>query len=484
MVEEKTVLKIVNKLKLGINKEISNNNVKLALKLIFNCANILYNTNLYYVDEDLENYLNDVSRKMNLSLSTTQDKDVLIYYDGFGINDRGLVQIYLKALCKLRKVVYVTYSDCKDRIPDVLRIINENGCKAVFIDRCKGNFQKQIIALNKIITEQKPEKFFFYSTPNDVVGTVIMNAYDGILTRYQINLTDHAFWLGARCIDKCIEFRDYGASVSKKYRGISLNKIVKLPFYPEIHSEREFEGFPFEFKDGDKVFFSGGALYKTLGGDNKYYKIVEHILSTHKNTIFWYAGNGNSEELNKIIKKYPGRAYHTMERRDLFQVIKHSRFYLSTYPLCGGLMYQFAASAGRVPVTLRYDEITDGFLIKQSELGIEFEQMDDLYAEVDKLIVDDEYFNTRKNQMHEAVISEENFRKILNSIISDSTEDSLYIKFTNIDTENFRREYLKRIRDIDIDAMIVNKYTIKSNLKHMPIRFLRGVWRKFQRKFL
>ena len=51
------------------------------------------------------------------------------------------------------------------------------------------------------------------------------------------------------------------------------------------------------------------------------------------------------KEMKKIIKKYPNRAYLTPERSDLYQVLKHSVFYLSTYPLCGGLMYQYAAKA-------------------------------------------------------------------------------------------------------------------------------------------
>ena len=44
--------------------------------------------------------------------------------------------------------------------------------------------------------------------------------------------------------------------------------------------------------------------------------------------------------------------------------LEKSYFYLSTYPICGGLMFQYAASAGKVPVTLKYDEdLTKGFLL-------------------------------------------------------------------------------------------------------------------------
>ena len=76
---------------------------------------------------------------------------------------------------------------------------------------------------------------FFYSLPDDVVGTTVMHFYDGYLMRYQINLTDHAFWLGSYCIDKCIDFRNYGAKISYEYRKIDSKKIVIIPFYPSIN---------------------------------------------------------------------------------------------------------------------------------------------------------------------------------------------------------------------------------------------------------
>ena len=82
--------------------------------------------------------------------------------------------------------------------------------------------------------------FVFYSTPEDVIGTTALYSYDGQFIRYQINLTDHAFWLGSQCFDKCIEFRSYGASISKEYREIQSSKITVTQndlFLPESVSE-------------------------------------------------------------------------------------------------------------------------------------------------------------------------------------------------------------------------------------------------------
>lgn len=68
-----------------------------------------------------------------------------------------------------------------------------------------------------------------------------------------------------------------------------------------------------------KRLFSGGALYKTFGGENKYYDIIDNILKKYKEVVFWYAGSGDDSKLKELMKKYPGRIFHTLERNDLFK---------------------------------------------------------------------------------------------------------------------------------------------------------------------
>ena len=477
MLEKKEIESLVSYLKSAIEKELNRKNYEMVLELISNTALILYNTNIYYTDDELEEYIRKTSDYMMLEKFNARDTtDTVLFFDGFGLNDRGLAQIYLKSLCSEKHVVYVTFEDCVDRIPDIVNIVDSSKSKIASIDRKNGNYISQIEQLNHIVLEEKPKYFFFYSEPDDVVATVIMNAYRGVFKRYQINLTDHAFWLGARCIDYCIEFRDYGAAVSKYYRGIEQNKIVKLPFYPILHEERKFQGYPFKVKDKQKVIFSGGALYKTLGGDNKYYKIVDHLLMNYNDMIFWYAGSGDDRELKKILNKYPGRAYHTSERSDLYQVLKHSVFYLSTYPMCGGLMYQYAAKAGKVPLTLRYDEMTDGFLFNQDSSNIEFDSLECLYSEAHKLLTDEKYRENRATEMQDSVISENAFHDCLVRILEEGIS-SYNISFRLNDTSAFRYEYLKRQTSTDLDDLIACKKNMRASIKYTPVRFAVGVYR-------
>ena len=144
MVKKEYVLHIVDKLKCGIKSEIKKKNYEAALELILNCANILYQTNLYYVDEDLEGYLKEIANKMEILSPIEKKTDVIFFYDGFGLNSRGLAQIYIKALCQIKKVIYITYEDCKENIPDIQNIINKNDGRILYINRSQKKYTEQI----------------------------------------------------------------------------------------------------------------------------------------------------------------------------------------------------------------------------------------------------------------------------------------------------------------------------------------------------
>ncbi len=415
--------KRIEKLKKVAGKEIERRNYDMALNLISAAAEILYKTNIRYVDADLE----DMLRKIGILLELDKPEngkicnDTILFWDGFGLNDRGLVQIYLKALCKIKKVVYVTYEDRKDHLPDVQDILDQYKAEKRYVKRNGKSVTDMIRQLNDVVVAEGPAYFFFYSVPEDVVATPLLYVYEGVLKRYQINLTDHAYWLGAGCCDTCINFRPYGAKVSKQYRNVSERRNVVIPFYPIIRQDKKFQGFPFEVNPGQKVMFSGGALYKTISEDNRYYKMVDHILNMCQNVIFWYAGSGDDTELKKILSKYPGRAFYTEERSDLFQVLDHCAVYLSTYPMCGGLMFQYAAMAGKVPVTLKHGNISDGFLIDQEKIGIEFDTEEELYKEIELLLSDDDYAARRSELMRKSVISPEVFEGEVKNFLMDKT---------------------------------------------------------------
>lgn len=404
------------KIRLAIQKKRYND----ALELIYSSALLLYSTNPYYEDEELEESVRTIAKavfpKANASVNREElEQNTILFYDGAGLDVRGLARIYLEPLVQDFRVCYVTYSDREPEIPGILQTVREHGGEVSFLRRERPlGMVKQ---LDAVLRECHAGKFIFYSYPHDVVGPVLMQAYEGVLTRYVVNLTDHAYWLGARAIDKCIEFRD----------------------------------FPFPVKDGQQVVFSGGSLYKTFGEGNKYYEIVDYILASHSDVIFWYAGGGDDSELKKCMARHPGRVYHTPERPDLFQLLQHVSFYLSTYPLCGGLMY------------------------------VIFDTMEELKQEIDRVLTDEVYRKARGEQMRSAVISPETFAENLRGILV-SGESGQDISYSHIDTEAFRANYLVGFTEEDMLWLCVRKETLPAMLRFLPSLAVRGILLKLRLK--
>ena len=130
--------------------------------------------------------------------------------------------------------------------------------------------------LHAIIKRHKSGKAFFLSTPIDTAGVACFSQLKDKVMRFQINLTDHAFWLGSTAFDYCIEFRNYGAGISLNERGIDFNKLILLPFYPYINKEQPFLGFDFDI-DGKKILCVEDVDDKILYGlKEKDYQKITH----------------------------------------------------------------------------------------------------------------------------------------------------------------------------------------------------------------
>lgn len=372
------------------------------------------------------------------------NENTVLFYDCFGLDTRGLAAIYAKALVALNyKVVWGTTDKAKDKIPTIERFLDKGDVVKVFIDM-RSSYQNHIEQLTAAFEKYLPKRAFFYTKPNDVSAEIVFYHYRNKVTRYQINLTDHAFWLGNNAFDYCLEFREYGAGISRVERKIDENKIVLLPYYPLIDTSIEFQGLPFD-KTGKKVLFSGGALYKTIGGDNKFYSIVAKVLENNDDTVFLYAGSGDDSELKKLSAKFEDRVYHIQERKDLFALMSHVDAYLNTYPMIGGLMSQYAAMAGLPPIYL-IDEgkaEASGLLLDQDKANIEFHKVEEVVNELNLLLRDLDYRKQRSEDIKKRVFSETEFTSLLSDIMQGKA------KYCKVDCPNtlwFRKEYISRFK--------------------------------------
>ncbi|MCR5233009.1 MAG: glycosyltransferase family 4 protein [Lachnospiraceae bacterium] len=462
----------INRIKKNITKLVKKKKYESALGMIMGLSAVLYNYNQWYKDNFLEEQLKLILEKLqNKQEILKQDykpkKNYIVYYDGMGFDTRGLTLIYLNALCGLGyKVIYVTELSHKGNISNIETIIKKNNGVIEYYKI--HSIVKMASEISSIILKYSPQYSFIYTTPYDVHGILAFMNNESNTTRYMINQTDHAFWLGINALDYCIEFRNYGAAISRDCRGVSKDRIFIQPFYPYVNETEEFEGYPFEKKEEDKVIFSGGALYKTIDKSDTYYKLIAYILEQDKKVKFWYAGVGDATRLYKLRNHYPGRVFYTGERQDLYQIFKHVDMYINTYPMVGGLMMQYAAKAGIVPLTIRHDEDGEGFLFDQESIGVEFESLEDAKKHAIQ------YLNNNIDRkrigivIQNAIISKEDFKNNLKYILNKN-KSMFEIKPKVVYTERLRIEYKERFEMREFYICFFNKYNLRGLIKYMPI---------------
>ena len=471
----------INRLKKIAKKNVSKNH-EITLSALSACSAILYLYSQTYIDNEIEKILETESETLLCGKINSFDnnKGRVLFYDGFADDLRGLALIYLKALVKSGyDVVYVTDKKGKGNQPNVIKVLNNS---IVIYKNLKIKHTKKVKIIDEIFQKYKPEYAFLYCFPDDIAAALVFKKYEKIVKRYLINLTDHRYWTGINSFDYIIEFRSVGANISNYYRTIPKEKIRLIPMYPVINKEEKFQGFPFDVKD-KKVVFSGGCLNKTFGDDGfTYYRIVEHILENHKDVVFLYASRrGNKTELVKILQKYPNRAYWIDERTDLYQILENCTIYLNTYPECGGLMTQYAAAAGKIPIILKHSMDEDNILLEQEKRKISYFDYETLVRDVDRLIDDDNYRKERESLLHDSVISEEIFNNQLVKLIEQDKTD-FNIEWNNVDIKQITDVYLIANNNDNFKTDGIAKKQNAALIRYFPFVFIKKVILRMLRK--
>lgn len=428
------------KLKKQIDKNMKRGDMEAACYFLNGAAFLARHAGICFTDEEMENQISDLAARIldGYSFNNIRNIKSVFFIDWICMDVRGLGYIYLKAL--IDNGYFINYCVPKSRfknIPYIIDLLNNyENSKIHYID--DSTIINSIKNTADILQGTDSKTLIANVGDTDILSCIVMKACEDSVRRFRISYGDHAFLLGAKHFDYIIEFRDFGITVSKEKKNIPPEKIIKLPFYPCIVSDAEFQGLPFSL-EGKKMFVSGGHIYKTIDKNHTFYKNVQEILEKTSNTIFLMLSDSTCAELEKLILKYPGRVYYQKERKDLSSVLKKSAFYLSTYPMSGGLMSQFAAVNGKIPLTLidKFNMQT-GFLLNPQKINAVFNDPDSLIAEAIKLLTDDEYRTNCEKNLSDQVIGKEEFAKQVNKIITEQKSD-YQAKAFDVDYEELSR---------------------------------------------
>lgn len=308
-------------------------------------ANMLYYSFKTLYEERIEHLIKEISKQIVIEdhSITNFHEDKIIFYDSFSYDNRGLTQQYLRALMSAGFQILYMSENHNLKTTRIFQELSSYRKAELYIVPKKKDCRKQISTIYQRIIQYGAPRLLLQIRPSSIEClAAVYNLPKGI-TKYNINITDHAYWAGASVIDYNLEFRSYGASISMRIRGITESQILLLPYYP-IVDDIPFKGFPVS-ANGKVILFFGGNLSKIKGEDNFFLNLIKEVLNTHEQAICFCAGQGDEDNLLSFIKDngLEKRLIYIGFRNDIYQVIKHCDIFINTYPVGGGLMSQYAA---------------------------------------------------------------------------------------------------------------------------------------------
>jgi hypothetical protein len=412
------ILSLHGKLKKKAINACNNGNYDVAIKCAIMTAHIAYIFSWCFYDKELEILLKDLSTKILPAIpGNYRTFERYVFYDCYSLDNKGLTQQYIQAIMALNmEFIYITESSTADRRSRI--IFNELSAypKAKILEVPRNIKERNKIKyIYDAILTYHPTKLFMHLSPSAACAIVAFYALPKNIIKYQINITDHAFWLGNSCLDYSLEFRPYGCNVSLRNRAIKAEQILLMPYYP-IVSDQAFEGFPPQSTD-KVIIFSGGAFYKVFGGDGIYFKLVKRILDENSGVVFLFGGSGNTSIFDSFIKNngYEERFLMLGYRFDINEIFKHCDIYMNTFPESGGLMCQYAAMNGKPILSFvkdgSYGCEAEQTICQLKQEAISFSDEEEFYKEAKKLIQSKDYRIEKGEKLRGCVINKDLFNK-------------------------------------------------------------------------
>lgn len=398
-----------------------------SLSYIESAALWMYNFNISYSSYELEKLIHEISsRFLTKHVVPHLQSNHIAFIDNFGYDNRGLTQQYLRGLMAAgKKILYVLHNSSPNGNSEIIKELSEYGnCEILICKTTKNNRIQTASDISQRIAHFAPSNIFLHIAPWDVVSLLAVDAIEGPV-KYNINLTDHAFWLGVSFVDYNIEFRGYGKMVSLQKRGFTDNQLVYLPYYPIVSKYAKFQGFP-QLPNNSIIIFCGGSEYKMLGKDGIFFKLMDSLLSISQNVVILVAGVEKESTFASYVSQMNNkiRVYLIGNRTDINEVFAHSDIFLSSYPFIGGLMTQFAAK-NSLPI-LAYSEPGEAnvcdHLINHFDSSFQSKHSIEALVEYAKELIEDKKFRIAEGERNKrAMMDEDSFNTHLANLLDYHT---------------------------------------------------------------
>jgi hypothetical protein len=431
-----------------------------AIKFITAASKIAYHLNFRLADDELEKLIKIISNFMIKPTTYRTTKNKIVFYDTFGLENRGLTQQYLNAFSMWDVDFLYILAGKTDSASGILADLSQyENADLVVLDTNKITCQE----IYEKVVEFGAERIFIHISPFNVKDMVALSAIEKA-DKYLIDLTDHAYWLGKACSDYFIGFREYGAYISTYFRNIPPSKQIRQMFYP-IFSKSIFLGFNVDVSN-KKVIFSGGNYYKMYGKNNLFFEIIKRICIENSNVLVLIAGSGNSRPLIEFIKseKLTGQVHLIGSRKDIGVVFEHIDIYLNTFPIMGGLMSQLAIKANKPLIGYTKADLpcnlAEGFFTSTNGVQLTYSELETFHHEINNLINDEIYYKEVVQKLRGLVTSQYHFSMDLRLKIETKKSVKKPPEDIGFDMEEFsslyfdmENKYLKKYHQIKLSSI-------------------------------
>lgn len=464
---EDNTRKLFNKLKFYAVKSYNRNKIDRSLSFIKAASHTAYTFYLEFKDDEIESLLSKISYSIKKSEPLKEfSSNKCVFYDSFSLDNKGLTQQYIRAIAKAGwDLLYITDSNKNNpRAKDIIDEIKQYNKSTVIEVPSNSDGIKRAQFIYDAIIEFNPNKLFMHISPSAVYAITVFYALPKSIEKFQINLTDHAFWAGSGCLDYSLEFRAYGASLSINKRGIPKDNVFIIPYYPII-KENDFIGLPTQCDD-KIIVLSGGAYYKIIDDEGVFFKLIKLILDVSENVVVLFAGAGDDSIFFKFIKEnnYEDRLLLLGHRNDISEVFKRSDIYLNTYPFIGGLMCQYAAHNSKPILSFSSENLSkaEEIVCQKNYEEISIFTFDDFEDKAKKLITNDKYRKLKGDKLKKCVVDESDFNDIFTKTVSEKNTQVDFISSTVFIQNDIKNKLHYENRTNEFKLFLIRTLGIKS----------------------
>lgn len=414
-------------LKNRANIELSHGRIHKCMINIHLAAFTSYSFFLNYNDEELEAIVRKASCCINKTFNYKADENRCVFLDSLARFRGGLTVQYLNAIIAAGwEVLYITPQDMS--APQHYELNSYlNSLNAVSILQIPVNVRgrKRLQFIYNAIIDYAPSRLYEHFNTYDAYFSTVAYSVPNTITKFAINIADHASSLGYSSGDYSFEFRQLGCSIASKFRGRKKSSMFLLPFYPVIDN-KPFKGLP-ECCQGKKIVLSGGAFWKIIDANDTFFKLVSKMLEENKDTILLYPGAENPDMVKQKIVQYglTDKFILLGWRDDISELYRHSDVFLNTYPHGGGTMSQYAAHL-HVPILSFRPEgecqnPVECFVCQVEDTKVSSIGESEFLEEAHKLLSDVSYRKEKADKVYDCVLGIGRFNSYFKSISENHT---------------------------------------------------------------